>query len=407
MTEVPQRVLLLTQYFPPEVGAPQARLSELALLLKAQGYEIEVLTALPSYPQGKLYQGYRLCFYMIDHHETLKVIRTPLFPTRSPRLIPRLANYLSFVASSLTGGALLCEVPDIILVESPPLFLGLTAVVLKHRFNARLVFNVADLWPESALRMGLHAHPTLIRAARSLERFCYAKADAVTGQTPGILHGVQAAHPRANVALVPNGCDTAKFSPQRRTGTLRNRYHLHDKIVVGYAGLLGVAQGVGQLVNCAQKLRKDSRFHIVIVGDGPERPDIQHAVSQGDLSNVTLTGLLPRHQLPEIVADFDVAYVPLRYTLPGAVPSKLYEAMASGVPILLAADGEPADLVNRAGAGEVVPYHSVDATVNALWKLASPEERMPLGQAGRDYVVAHHGRAASAEAMNQVFQRLK
>jgi glycosyltransferase involved in cell wall biosynthesis len=361
--------------------------------LSEAGVDVEVLTALPNYPQGRVQDGFRSRLYVTRHTDAGRVVHLPLWPSRSLQLVPRMASYLSFVLSSLLLGPLLVRRPDVLICESPPLFLGLSAIVLKLLFRCRLIFNVSDLWPESAVRMGLHARPSLVNAAKRLEQLCYRMSDAVTGQSHGIVSGVRSVHPQARVELIPNGCDCQMFQPARRDPDLRARHDLHDKVVVGYAGLIGRAQGVDLVVELAEAFRHDKRVAFMLAGDGPDREVLEQELASRRLPNVVFTGWLPKDAMPAVVASFDVAWIPLRYFIPGALPSKIYEAMASQVPVLLSAAGDPRELLERAEAGIVADYGDIERTVAAIRKLADqPELRKRLGANGSRYVLAHHQR---------------
>ena len=401
----PIRVLFLTQYFPPETGAPPARLYETARCLAERGFEVEVLTAIPNYPCGEVYPEYKGKLWATEEKDGLRILRAPIYPTKSPALLPRLTNYFSFVLSSMLFGLLLPRRPHVIVTESPPLFLGLAGIFLKLTRRSRLVFNVSDLWPESAVRMGLHDSKPLVWLAGKLEKLCYHSSSAMTGQSLGIVRGVKEKHPRGMVELVPNGCDCRMFQPSQRDGEFRRRHGLEGKVVVGYAGLIGLAQGTSLLVDLAEHFRNDQRIHFVIAGDGPERERLERSLQEKGLTNVLYAGLLKREQMPGIVAAFDIALVPLRYQIPGALPSKVYEAMASQVPIVLAATGDPRDLVETAQAGIVVDYGCTDTIIGAIEKLVGdPSLRRRLGTNGRQYVLRHHQRHQIAEKMGQVLQ---
>lgn len=399
MTATPLRLLILTQYFPPETGAPQARLSEMALLLKEKGVEVEILTAMPNYPAGKIYAGYRGKWFCRDTWQGLSVIRAFIYPTKNPGLLPRLLNYFSFVFSSLAAGLFMTRRPHVILVESPPLFLGISGWILKTVRRAKLVFNVSDLWPETAIALGLYARGSgFVKIATGLERFLYRNAAACTGQSFGIARGIFEKYPRARVSLIPNGADCKKFSPARRNRAVLEKWAAGGKTVVGYAGLIGIAQGIRLLIDAAKLLEDDKDVVFLIAGDGPE----QDALEKEAGPNVVFTGLLRKEDMPEMVASFDMTVIPLRAHIPGALPSKMYEAMASGVPVILAASGDPKELLDRAQAGIALRYDDPASVAEAVRRLkASPDLRETLGKNGRDYVLAHHQRAQIAEKLHR------
>lgn len=401
------RVLFLTQYYPPEIGAPQARISEMAGYLADRGWDIAVLTALPNYPTGEIYPGYRGKWLVRESIGGIRIVRTPILPTKSTSPFHRLAGYLSFVLSSLLPGIFLMGRPSVVVVESPPLFLTLTGMALKWVLRARLVTNVSDLWPESFVSMGVLQAGWKLRMLERLEGWAYRCSDRVTCQSRGILAGVRKRWPPARASWIPNGCDCGAFRPEAVDPAFRLRVAPQRQLLIGYAGLLGVAQGAGIILDLAQRLQGLPSAAFVLVGDGPEREGLEQDAAERGLSNVQFTGPISKDRLPGIVAAFSVAIIPLRHTIPGAVPSKLYECMASAVPILLLASGEPRELIRRAEGGVCVDYADLDGAESQLRALlAEPARRRLLGAKGRHYVLGRHHRPRIAERFGRVLQQV-
>ncbi|MBM3160905.1 MAG: glycosyltransferase family 4 protein, partial [Bacteroidetes bacterium] len=188
------RLLILTQYYPPEIGAPQNRLHELAIRLRAHGVEVEVLTALPNYPKMEVQEKYKNGKNREDIIDSIPVHRSWIYVSKSKGVISRLLNYFSFVWSSYWRGRKLGNY-DFLLVESPPLFLGYSAMRLAKKMNAKLIFNVSDLWPESAEKLGIVTNKRLLKLAYNLEAKCYRRATLITGQTEGIVNDIQQRFP--------------------------------------------------------------------------------------------------------------------------------------------------------------------------------------------------------------------
>ena len=323
---------LLTQYYPPEIGAPQARLSELANHFTNRGHSVTVVTAMPNYPTGRIHEGYGGLF----RRETqlgAEVIRTFIYPTQTAKLLPRLANYFSFVVSSSIFATVLLRRTDYLMVESPPLFLGLAGIWLSLVKRARLIFNVSDLWPESAVRLGILRRGSLsVRLSERLESFCYKAAWLVTGQSQTILANVQQRFPNRTTFHLSNGVDTTLFSIDQASESARAMLNGSGKLVVLYAGLHGLAQGLEQILDAAEALCDDSSLQFVLVGDGPEKKSLLEHARERRLKNVRFLDPRPAREIPSVVAAADIVIVPLKTYIPGAVPSKLYEAMASAGP---------------------------------------------------------------------------
>jgi len=382
------RIGILTQYYPPEIGAPQARLSNLARRLKERGHDVIVLTAMPNYPRGRIYDGYGGLFRAETQAE-IPILRTFIYPTQSAGILRRLLNYFSFVASSLVVGLVKLPRLDYLLTESPPLFLGIAGYILSRVKRAQWIFNVSDLWPESALRLGVIKEGLAARLASSLEAFCYRKAWLVTTQTRGMQSDILRRFPKIRTYHLSNGVNTSVFAPGRGSKEARERLigrraDGDGHCVAVYAGLHGLAQGLDQILLAAKKLSNNVKLVFAFVGDGPEKQALVRQSRELDLENVRFLEAASRGEVPELLASADIALVPLKLALPGAAPSKLYEAMGAGLPIVLVAGGEAAEIVSQARAGVVVPYGDTASLAAALKDLASDTvTRRRLGKAGR------------------------
>ena len=200
------KILFLTQYFPPETGAPQNRLYDLAKRLSCKGFEVSVLTAMPNYPQMKVHKEYRNKIYIKELIDNIIIYRSWIFVSRKRNIIIRLLNYFSFVFSSLLIGLLIRKKFDFIICESPPLFLGITALFLRKAKNSKLIFNVSDLWPESAEKLGLVKNKLLLNISKRLEEKIYMKSEFVTAQTQGIVNNIFNRFPDKKITLVKEWC---------------------------------------------------------------------------------------------------------------------------------------------------------------------------------------------------------
>ena len=381
-----------TQYYPPEVGAPQSRLSELAQGLVHRGNQVSVLTGMPNYPQGKIYPGYGGLLQR-DQVQGIQVIRTALYPTNKLSVISRLVSYFSFVFSSwLIGGPLLNE-PDFILTESPPLFLGISGYLLSRWKRARWIFNVSDLWPESAVRLGVLNAGWSLQLSYALEGFCYRKAWAVTGQSRSILESISKRFPDVHTYHFSNGVDINQFSPCKSTPQAENLLNSNGRVTAIYAGLHGLAQGLDQVLYASHLLRDLSELQIVFVGDGPEKRKLEALARELSLHNVLFLDPVPKTNVAALLTASDICLVPLKTNIPGAVPSKLYEAMASERPVILVAEGEATEIVNNNHAGIVVKPGDIKGLAGAIHHLVDhPEVRNEFGHAGREAAVMYFNR---------------
>jgi len=382
------RIAFLTQYYPPEIGAPQGRLSALARAFQRAGHEVTVLTAMPNYPSGRIHAGYGGLLRR-EVRDGVRIVRTFIYPTQRANYLPRLSSYFSFVASSAALGLLCLKSPDYLFVESPPLFLGLAGLWLSWVKRCPMIFNVADLWPETAVRIGVLERDSLAYAlSERLERLCYRRAALVTGQTRAIVSDIEARFPGCRTYHLSNGVDSRTFHPDRSTAVARAMLDgeargAPDTCVALYAGLHGLAQGLDRVLDAATLLA-DSPLRFVFVGDGPTKADLILQARARELGNIKFLDARPVAEVPPLVAAADIVLVPLVTHIPGATPSKLYEAMASGRPVVLVAEGEPANIVREHEAGLVVAPGDAAGLAAALRRLAGDAAlRQKLGANGR------------------------
>ncbi|MBX7167436.1 MAG: glycosyltransferase family 4 protein [Pirellulales bacterium] len=400
------RLCLLTQYFPPEMGAPQARLSELGERLIDLGWEVEALTALPNYPTGKIFPGYSAWQTKVEMVGRIRTARVPLFPARRG-FLARLMSYFSFVASAAWMGPSLVTKPDVLLAESPPLFIGYTARWLCWRWGAKFVFNVSDLYPETAVRIGMMKRGLAIRMAERLEDALYRRADGVTGQSEEIIGEVLKHAPEKPTAVITNGVDLARFGRDKSDAASRELLGPEPGPVFVYAGLMGWAQGLHQILNLADALPADVPGRFVLVGDGPARDGLQSRLKNRPNPRVRLLPALPYDRIPPLLATADAAVICLGMRIPGAVPSKIYEAMASSLPILLIAEGESARRVEAAGAGLTVEPENTAAAVAAYRRLAEDAQlREQLGTHGREAAATTYDRRQIAQRFDRFLRNL-
>ena len=398
------RCLMLTQYYPPETGAAPNRLSDWAQRLAAWGHEVTVVTAVPNYPRGEVFSGYRDRFLYEEQVRNVRVLRTRIYVSTKAGFVGRLLSYFSFVLTSLYVGLVRVQRQDVILVESPPLFLGLSGLLLKTWLRARMVFNVSDLWPESAVAMGVLRSPILIWPSIKIEELFYRHADLVTGQTEHIVADISG---RLGVptALITNGVDLDVFSDAAVAArdVPRQMFGFADKFVVGYAGLFGMAQCLDTVLEAAELLLHLPDVLFVFFGDGPEKQHLIAEAQRRGLHNVRFYPAESKETMPAVMASFDATIVPLKRLelFKGALPCKLFESMAAGSAVIVSIAGEAQQLVEDAEGGICVPPEDAKAIAAAVRKLRSdPALRDRLARNARSYVLRHYNRKDIASKLH-------
>lgn len=380
------RLLVLTQYYAPEVGAAQTRLGALARQLVLRGDEVEVITALPNYPKGRTFEGYRgrvVHTEMIDGATVRRVWTYPAIGTG----VRRLANYLSFVVTCVIG-LLQARKPDIVFVESPPLFTAVPGIVYARLRRVPVVLNVADMWPDAAVAVGALGEGRTLQLALALERWAYREADLVTTVTPGFhdeLTGSKGV-PASKIVMLANGADTDLFRPDAGDEQMREQLDLPDGPFLVYPGTMGLAHGLDGLVEAMAMLRDDEDApFLLMIGAGTDRARIEARVTELGLRNVVFRDAIPVRDLARLLPLAEAAVVTLS-NIPffeHTRPAKLFPLMAAGLPVIHAGGGQGARDVDEAQGGLVIPNRG-PAIAEAIRTLhADPVLREKLGAAGR------------------------
>jgi len=377
------RVLFLTHYYPPEVGAAPARIAALAQGLADRGMRVTVHTGFPHYPSGTIAHPYSNRLVQMEREGALRVVRSLVYPTPNRGFARRLANHAVFAAGALATCAAGGPV-DVVIAETPPLFTAIAGVLYARVKNARFALNVSDLWPESAIELRAIGEDTpAARAAHALARLCYRDAALITAPTRGIVESLgERPEAHGKVVRVPPAVDLERFAAlaapiPRADAPLR----------VLYAGTLGMAQGLSTLVQAAA-LAGPEVVEVSIAGDGPDAPLLREQIAARGLHNLRLLGALAPERVPGLYAEADAGVVPLR-GLPifdGALPTKLFEVLAAGRPAIVAAPahGEAAVLIREAQAGLIVAPEDPHALADAFRQLrADPHEAIAMGERGR------------------------
>lgn len=406
-------LVILTQYYPPESGAPQNRLSDLAARFSQWGHHVQVLTALPNYPGHEVFAAYKARANTTEILDGVRVVRVGLYVPSKHTFLRRLTCYLTFAASVRIRGRGLLAMADVLLMESPPLFLALAAVPLARRLGAKLVVNTSDLWPQSAVDLGMIGPGPALWAASRLEHWMYGNADLITGQTDGIVNDIARRFPGKPIALFPNGVDAALYARHGDRDRVRDEFGWRQTdFVVGYTGVMGHAQALDQALDAMTRLRGTPRIRLAFFGDGPRLEHIRARVHSEHLSAVQVFGPLPRARMPEVQAAFDAGLVPLAKgpVFEGARPSKMFEMMASAKPIILCARGEAAGIVLDSPGGPcgvVVPPEQPDRLADAIARLSCDAElAAAMGERGRAYARARFDRDAIARTMEHLLTQL-
>ena len=397
------RILLLCQYFPPEMGAPSARTYEHARHWASLGHEVTVVTGFPNHPTGVIHPEYRGYFSKRERIDGMDVLRTWVYVTANRGFTKRILNFLSFFSSSFILGVLKTGRPDVVIGTSPQFFCAVSAFLLSRIKRVPFVFEVRDIWPQSAVELGALSNTILIRALRAIELFLYRRAAlivAVAESTRPYL--LEKGIPTEKIAVIPNGIDAKFLMAAAAPREVRAELGLEGKFIVSYIGTHGISHALETVLSAAQMLGSDGDgdVHFLFVGEGAEKEKLERLAGKLQLRNVTFLSQQPRETLLAFYRASDVSLVPLR-KLPifrKVLPSKLFELMGASCAIICSVEGEAASLVDRAQAGLCIQPESANQLVDAIRRLRStPDLVARFGANGRRFVTTHHMRSTLAE----------
>lgn len=402
------RILYVSQYFPPEMGAPAARVSELARAWAGLGHEVQVLTGFPNHPTGVIPPGYRGEWTRRERPPELggvEVLRVPIHAAANRGLFRRALNYGSFALSSGLVGPLLAKRPDVLVATSPQILTAVSGAWLATLLRVPFVFEVRDLWPKSIVAVGaLPAGSPAVKALALVERALYARADRIVAVTESFVDEIAAMGVRREkIQVVTNGVDLDLFRPRDRAQARRALGLPAEGFLASYVGTHGMAHGLATLLDAAALLRKRggaaAQATVLLVGEGAEKAALAARAREHGLDRVLFWDQRPREEVAQVLAASDACLVLLRDDplFRTVLPSKMFECMGAARAMVSTVDGEARALLERAGAGLFVPPGDAAALAEALARLAAdPSPLDPMGRSGRAHVEAFYSRPALA-----------
>lgn len=384
------RILLVTSYFEPDQGAAAVRLSRLARQLQARGHQVTVLTTLPNYPYGRILDGYRGKFQVIENRDGVRVIQVWLWATRSPKIALRLLSQLSFMFTAALRGLFLPR-PDVVLIEAQPVFTSLAGVFLSRLKRAPYVLNVSDFWPEYLLAVGaLSASSRLYKTFYWLVNATFRGARRIVALHPPLAENIESRIGQGQkIVTIYNAVDLERFRPGLDITSFRRQHGASDgEKWVTFIGTFGTHMDFETMLDVAAHFntRQDVRF--VLIGTGGRRGWIEERLAQPDLSRARWIGWLDHADMP---LAWNASYITFwalhdhdlyRSTL----QSKTYEALGCGTPMVIAVEGITTDLIQRSGAGITVPFKDKAGLIAAITRLLDDESfRRQCSESARAY----------------------
>jgi len=404
------KVLFLSDNFPPERNAPATRTYEHAVEWVRAGHRVTVITTAPNFPEGRLFDGYRNAWRSEEELDGIRVVRVKTYIAANEGFAKRTLDYVSFM---LVGGAaaLVDPRPDVVVTTSPQFFCAMAGWLVTRMRRLPWVFELRDLWPASIVAVGAMKKSWTIQLLERIELRMYRDAAAVVSVTESFKTDLaRRGIDPAKIDVVMNGVDLSRYRPQPKDEAMLDQFDLRGKFVVGYLGTHGMAHALDKVADAATILRDHPDIAFLFVGAGAKRAELEEMVRVRKLSNVRLVPSQSKVLMPRLWSVHDVALIPLRnhQLFTTVVPSKIFEAMATGTPVLMSVpEGEATRLVRATACGLLVPPEDPQALADAIVHLEqNPDERARFRAAGLD-AASQYSRDKQAALMLRVLESVR
>lgn len=405
------RILFLSDNFPPEVNAPASRTFEHCRRWAADGHAVTVITCAPNFPKGQVFAGYRNRLWQWETMDGVRVLRVWSYIAANEGFARRVLDYVSFMisatlASPLTGPA------DVVVGTSPQFFTACAAWLVSVFKGAPFVFELRDLWPESIRAVGAMKDGFVFRALERVEMFLYRRAAAVVTVTRSfkeilVRRGIDP----GKITVVTNGIELDRFQPRPRDAALASALGFEGKIVAGYIGTHGLAHGLETILDAAALVRArpgGEDFRFLLLGDGADKERLKRLAAERGLDAVRFIDTVKKEDVPRYWSLLDVSIIHLRREelFKTVIPSKLFESMGMGVPVLLGVEGESAEILADAAAGRAFPPEDAGALADALFRYRAEPETAAAWRRNGPTAARGYDRAALAASMEEVLEGL-
>jgi glycosyltransferase involved in cell wall biosynthesis len=399
-------ITVYSHYFHPEIGAPSARISELARQWINQGNSVQVVTGFPNHPGGKIYPGYTKNTYLYESIDGIDVHRHWTYITPNEGVIKRTLGHISFLPSALFISNRKLQKPDIVIGTSPTLFAAHAAAKTGKRRDVPFIMEVRDLWPAIFVELGILKNKYLIRALERWEMSLYRKASRIVTVTEAFRHNlIERGISPEKIVTIPNGADIDFWTPIKISNELRHKLNIDGKFIVLYIGAHGISHALIKIIDSAEKLKEEKNILFLFVGEGAEKKKlIEYANSKG-LENIRFHEPVDKNTVKEFYDLADVCLVPLR-NIPlfdSFIPSKMFEIMAMEKPIIGSVRGEPADILKKSQGALVVEPENSTQISEAIYTLYKDRSiGIEIGKKGHEFVKRFYSRTVLAEKYTKV-----
>jgi glycosyltransferase involved in cell wall biosynthesis len=369
-------ILFLTDNFPPEVNAPASRTFEHCREWVRSGCKVTVITCAPNFPTGRIFDGYGNRLWQEEDMEGIRVIRVWSYITANEGFFRRTLDYISYMISASVGSLFVRKV-DVVIGTSPQFFTACAAYLVASLKRCPWIFELRDIWPESIRAVGAMRDSAALRFLEKTELYLYRKSTLIVAVTNAFRDNlVRRGIDPAKIEVITNGADLSRFKPRDKDAALLSRFALEDKFVVGYVGTHGMAHSLETILDaarlCRTKYPDHDRIRFILLGQGSEKANLVQRARDEGLDNVIFIDSVTKDQVARYWSLLDASIIHLRRTalFRTVIPSKLFECMAMGIPVLHGVEGESADIVSKHRVGILFESENPEALLQAVMELA-------------------------------------
>lgn len=404
-----KKIIIVSQYFPPETGAAASRMGDLSKHLSLGNYEVTVLTEIPNYPEGRITKGYSFRFLQKETVGMVQIFRSFVLPTKRRNFFERAIFFVSFFLGTLINSFRL-PAADIVMGTSPSPLTALSAWFISKIKGAKFVLDIRDLWPASIISLTHMKSGLVVFLLKKLEKFLYNRADLISLAVPGFREHISGVvdKPKKYIDLL-NGAPDEFFEVEESNISIERLPNLDDKFVVFFSGNHGIAQAMDTLIKAADMLKESNKIHFLFVGNGICKPAMIKMSKESGLTNTTFLESQPRKKMPHIIGLASLCVVPLQ-RLPifeHAIPSKMFEYMACGKPIILSVLGEAKALLEESGGGICIePENHRELADTILILYEKMEMASQLGKDGKEFVKNNYRKSEIIEIFSNTLKKV-
>ena len=404
------KIVVICHYFPPEIGAPSARIYEMAKYWAELDNEVHIVTCFPNHPTGIIPDKYKGMKYYLEMMNGIYVHRNYVYATPNKGFFKKTLGHISFMISSVLFSMKKIEKPDIIITSSPTFFSIFSGYWYSIRKKAPFVLEIRDLWPAAMIELGVVKEGLITRALEKMELFFYRKCKRLIMVTKSFKDNViNRGIDGEKIHVITNGVDQELFYPREKSRSLIEKYSMNDKFVISYVGAHGISQNLSTILKVAKSLNNEEDIQFLFIGEGAEKEKLKEIANNENITNVRFIDAQPKEMIPEFYCTSDICLIPLKKIelFRTFIPSKMFEIMACGIPIVASVEGESADILNDSKSAVVIEPDNPDEIKRAILKLK--EDRSlhdQLAKRGPVYVEKNYSRRKFANEYLEIMKSI-